>query len=192
VGPGQRFPSERQHQTGVSRGRRFRRRRSATARQNHAESRALDVSPLLSPAAYRMIVLNSGFEVAAGRRRQCARRPARWANLRNSSGFLRRKARVKGARRPGQRRTWAEMRRYRVTNARFPAHSRCCLRDPGRSALRPIEASKARSIMSARRRFRTSFSVIRRRRCVSGATATWSDAGRALRCCGGHGAQSNP
>ena len=91
-----------------------------------------------------MIVLNSGFEVAAGRRRQCARRPARWANLRNSSGFLRKKARIKGARRPAQRRTWAEMRRYRETNARFPAHSRCCLRDPGRSALRPIEVFKAK------------------------------------------------
>ena len=36
------------------------------------------------------------------------------------------------------------MRRYRVTpNARSPADSDCSLRDPGRSALRPFEASKA-------------------------------------------------
>ena len=78
--------------------------------------------------------------------------------MRNSSGFLRKKARIKGALRPGQRRTWAEMRRYRETNARFPAHSRCCLRDPGRSALRPSETIVVRWAMTAvdpKRKFHT-------------------------------------
>jgi hypothetical protein len=44
----------------------------------------------------------------------------------------------------------AEMRRCRVTpNARSPADSGCSLRDPCRSALRPIATYKARSAMSA-------------------------------------------
>ena len=77
-------------------------------RQNHVESRALDCRSFAGVGSLSSdCPLTRAFEVAAGRRSLRARRSARWANLRNSSGFLRKNTPAKGVYRPGQRRIWA-------------------------------------------------------------------------------------